>query len=146
MLKRAKMLKIPFDHSLVGGRFAYVEVENLGQLTRLVLHYQQLQLSSPPILMERNEKPVEKIQGVYIPRFIRFEDVAIKRQEGYFRDPVALKADDPMREIPYALHWRSTEGYRYHLVSLRSDEPSVLLLTAKRVEVGSAKGNSHPFL
>ena len=132
-IQRARILKIPADHSMAGGRFDFArdDVHNLQR--DMVIDYQELQLSELPLLKVIDGRLAEKICGVYIPHRIRFVDVEVIKCEGLFFDSSSVVSDDQARGITSALHWRNPAGDQYHLLSLRSDMPSVLLLTSQKI-------------
>jgi hypothetical protein len=94
----------------------------------------------PPTLNDVDGQVFETVRGLLVPQRIRFLAVEVKKQTGLFSAPVDLGDHDPGRFITYALHWQTPKREQYHLMSLRCNDPSTLLLTAQRVHLEERSG------
>ena len=98
----------------------------------MVLDYQELQLSTPSTLFEKDGKPWEHVHGVYIPRrlcFIDFESIEGKELCAYFDEQ---PPNHSTRAIKSALAWHTPTGKNYYRFGIRAEPYPSLLIIARR--------------
>lgn len=127
-----RLLAFPFPESPAGGQLDALREETQGKRTDLLMDYHELQLSAPPALVERDGKPCEQVQGVYIPRRIRFIGAQIVERERFQAPLDYAPLDRVTRSLTGALQWRTPEGQDYYMFGLHPDEPSYFLVIAQR--------------
>lgn len=129
--RRARLLTLPVDRSPAGGRLDALGEEARRGRADLLMDYQELQLSELPALVECDGRPWERVQGVYIPRRLRFIDARIVEGLPLFAYLDDLPPDHCSRMLTGALPWRTSEGQNYYLFGVRVLEHPTLLLTAQ---------------
>ena len=130
--RRARILAFPYADSLQNARLDALLEETHGQRRELVMDYHELRLSAPSELFNHNGQPHERAQGQYFPRRIRFLDVQELKSEGVYTHLETVPPDHITRSLTSTLYWRTPEGTIYYLFGIRADEPSMLLVSARR--------------
>ena len=128
----ARLLTLPFSESPAGGRLDALHEKIHGKRTDVRMDYHELQPSAPPTFVECEGKPCEQVQGVYLPRRIRFIGAQIVEGAALCAGLDDLPPDHPTRALTSALQWRTPEGQNYYLFGVGVDEHPTLLLTAQR--------------
>jgi hypothetical protein len=130
--KHSRLLALPVSGSPAAGLLDAVHLDTHGKRTDLLLDYHELQLAVPSKLFERDGRPWERIQGKYIPRYLRFMDARIIEGEALLTCIEDQPREDPSRLLNAVLAWRYTDGQNYYLFDLRRQENDTLLITASR--------------
>ncbi len=127
----ARLLTFPDDRLPAGGRLDCLHTERAGKHIDLVMDYHELQLSTPPILIECDGKPCEQVQGTLTPRRICFIRAQIVEGLALCAQLDVLPPDHPSRFINSVLSWRTPDRQNYYLFGICAPEHSTLLLTAQ---------------
>ena len=133
----ARILKIPEDHSMAGGRLDSVWEDS----SDIIIDYQELRLTEPPKLLEQDGRPTDQSSGVFVPRRIRFEYAFPIRRKGLFIDSSGVPENDPGRGITSALHWYTPDGDPYHLLDMRAETRSTFQFIADHFRVEKRSGD-----
>jgi hypothetical protein len=142
---RARTLDFPYASSLRYARLAGLGEEIHGQWRErrdFVVDYDELQLRTPPELILEQGKPLERVEGVYVPRRLRFLDVPPVELTGPYARLTSLPADHPARFLRGTHHWRPT-GRTVPLHLFISNESS-LILPASRWKQEERAGAAAP--
>ena len=129
---RARILPFPYGDSLVGARLDTLHEEDPDGRHELVMDYHELRLSAPPTLIRCDGRPCEQVQGLSLPRRLRFIGVQPLKRTGVFLDPGAVPLAHRSRSFTGVLHWRNSDGDILFLFWIRSDEPSTLIFSAQQ--------------
>jgi hypothetical protein len=127
-----RMLPFPFSGSPAGGHLDSLHQERRGSRADLIMDYQELRLTAPLVIAERDGKLWENVQGEYISRRVRFTDIQFHQGAELCDILPNLPADHLVRVLLAALFYRAFEGANYYIVSHRSAENPDLVLTARR--------------
>jgi hypothetical protein len=128
----AHILAFPYAASLQNARLDALYEETHGPRRELVMDYHELRLSAPPQMFSHNGQPHERVHGRYLPRRIRFLDVQELTREGIYTHMETVPPDHVTRSLTSTWHWRTPDGVIYYLFGIRADEPSTLLVSARR--------------
>jgi hypothetical protein len=132
MAQHARLLHFPFLASLQNARLDALWDEAHGARRDLVMEYHELRRLAPPEWVDGADRPRERLRGRYHPRRLRFRDVQELRREGIYTHLEAVPPDHVTRSLTGTWHWRTPEGTPWHLFGIRADEPSTLLVSARR--------------
>jgi hypothetical protein len=127
-----RILPFPFSGTPAGGHLDALRLEQHGSNTDLIMDYQELYLTAPLIISEREEKLWERVQGVWIPRRVRFTKVQIQEGMALCERLPKLADDDKARELLAMLCFRSFDGTHYYIISPRGVENPDLVLAVHR--------------
>ena len=125
------LLTFPVDETPAGGLLESLQLETRRGRTDLLFDYHALQLTAPPLLVERDGRPWERIQGQYVPRRLRFTDVKIMQGENVPASLADLPSQDPARLIYAVFAWRTLDGQSTYLFDLYRQKDDTLRLLAK---------------
>src|SRR5688572_20651346 len=128
----ARILALPSHESPAGGRLDALHEAPHGKRTDLLVNYHELQLSSPPTLVDCHGQPCEHVQGTYIPRCLRFIGAHIVQGMALCTYLNHLPPDHSTRSLTSALQWRSPQGQNYYLFGVQLAAHPTLLLAAHR--------------
>jgi hypothetical protein len=127
MPRLTRLPHFPFAASLANARLDALWDEGRD----LLMEYHELRLLVPPEWVDGAGRPRQRVRGHYLPRRLRFRDVAVMNREGLYTHLESVPPDDPTRTLTGLHHWRTPEGQIYYLFGIRADEASALLFTAK---------------
>jgi hypothetical protein len=129
----ARMLALPEGHSPAGGRLDALTLVPRGRRMDLRMDFQALQLSGAPVLVELDGQVRERVEGVYLPRRLRFLGVQIERGAELIARLPGVPPDDIGRTLSGPFQWRSPEGECRYAVTSRLEPNGSLLVIAQRV-------------
>lgn len=136
----ARMLALPEGHSPAGGRLEALTLVTCGRRVDLLMDFQALQMLAAPVLTEVGGQVREKVEGVYLPRRLRFVGVQIERGAELIARLPGVPLDDPGRTLSGPWQWRSPEGERRYAVTSRLEPNGSLLVIAQRVVAEPREG------
>jgi hypothetical protein len=139
-----RILAFPYAESLMNARLDALYDEQHGRRRDLVVDYDELQLSRPVELVMCDGRPCERIQGHYVPRRLRFVGVSFIQRTGFYAHLDDVPIDDDGRRLRGVLSWRPASNEPLCVFDDNSDEPSTLLLSARRVEQEDRSGLNEP--
>ena len=133
------ILPLPYGENLLAGA-------QLDLLVRagadLVVDFHELHLTALPQLFEKDGAVYEQVAGMYVPRRLRFIQVAFLEGGAFALD--AFPPGHPARAVTSSLQWRAPDGLNYYLIFLRDATKSDLLFTARRCVAEERGGPRQP--
>ena len=112
----ARLLNLPAEHSPAGGWLDALTLVTRGRHTDLIMDFHALQLSAAPVLVELDGQVHEQVEGLHIPRRLRFVGAQIEEGIELMASLPSLPPDHPERRLSGAFHWRSLGGVRRYTV------------------------------
>ncbi len=101
-----RLLDFPDAANFIGGYLDGLRESHSGRQRELVLDYQALVLSSPPVVTQQNGELVEQIVGQFMPRRIRFGGVETLEKPEAYSHLDDFPPDHPVRSLRGVLHYR----------------------------------------
>jgi len=113
-----RILEFPFAQTIAGARLVDLTEQKRGQRLDLIMDYRELAVKTPPELMSSDGMPVERVEGVFIPRRLRFVDISWVKRSDMYQNLAGVPADHPCRELRSMLLWLSIGADRpFYLLS-----------------------------
>jgi hypothetical protein len=140
----ARILEFPYAASFSGGRLITLQESSHDGQRDLVMDYQELRLTAPSELFERNGQPFEKVQGEYLPRRLRCVNLRWIRSVGLFNHLETVPLDHGARSLRGVLYWRPPGEEAYFRFFHGSDEPASLMLSARQFILEDCPGSAEP--
>jgi len=126
-----RILPFPFSGTPAGSHLDALRLEQHGSRTDLLMDYQELQITAPLTISERENKLWEKVQGKWVPRRVRFRDVQFQEGVALYERLPSLPEYDKARELLAMLCFRSFDGINYYVISPRGLENPDLVLAVR---------------
>jgi hypothetical protein len=137
-----RILSFPGDQNPVGGLLDSLQLERHQDRLDVGFEYHAFELTGPSRLFEREGRVWEKLEGQYVPRWMRFEDVEIKEGERIPELLQALPRRHPDRQIYATLAWRTLEGTKLFLFELYAEKNDSFLFQTRKCVWEQASGES----
>jgi len=133
-MRPAKHIRIPdllYIHSLLGAQFESFHEETYGEQRDLVADYREFIPKEPVEILRENGTILERGQGTYLPRRLRFHGVRKLVCDGLYPHLDELPMDHAARSLRGILSWipRNETGL-FSMFAHGSDEPARLWITS----------------
>ena len=127
-----RILSLPEGQLPAGGHLETLQVQNHGAQCDLLLDYQELHITAPVALFERESRPWEQLRGVYQPRCLQFTTAKIingAELVGHLND---VPADSPNRSLTMAFAFRTPENQNYYIFGIQDKAfPGIVFIARK---------------
>lgn len=132
--EQLRILAFRYTDSLSSGRLRGLYQEVHGGRKDFVLDYDELCLTTPPRLSNRQGQIREHLQGYYLPRRIRFMDVSWLECTGLYTHLEDEPLDHAARSLRGTLYWSQPGKPAKWGLFNGSLEPADLMLSARRYQ------------
>jgi predicted protein tyrosine phosphatase len=144
--QHTRIIQLPAPEPVAAARLDTFFVEKHFRREDFVLEYHAQALAGTPELFERDGKIAERVQGVYIPRRLRFTGIEKLDRRGLYLEVEHIPAGHPARTIVDLYSWRPKEKrLPFHLMFGRSAEQAEVRLYAHSAQNESRQGQPVPF-
>jgi hypothetical protein len=142
--KHTRILPFPFAESLVNAHLDAIHIQSRGRDQDLIMDYQEMHLTAPPILAWNDGGPCETLHGFYTPRRLHFYGIYAVDCRGQFANVDEVPPDHSLRSLQGMMQWRSPNGAICHLLLDSSEQDDVLLFSARRCTAEVRSGPAQP--
>ena len=115
-----------------------------GKARQLVLDYQELQLTAPLTWTGCLETPCEQVEGIYLPRRLRFGGLRWVKRQGLYTHLEDAPAGHVVRSLCGYVYWRSPEQENYFVLMNGDWEEGRLDLSPSWITYEERSGSSKP--
>ncbi len=121
----------PFAEAFRNARLDDLREEMQGERRDLIIDFHELHPTAPFTLVEQNEKPAERVQGEYIPRRVRFIDLAWIDREGVYNTLETVPREHDARSLRGMLHWSPAGQDPFYLLAQGAHGEAGLMFSAR---------------
>ncbi len=144
--KHTHIIQLPVAESIAAGILDTFFVEKRSRHEDFVLEYHAQALAGTPELFERDGKIAERVQGVYIPRRLRFTGIEKLDPRGLYQEVDQIPTGHPARTIVDLYSWQPKEKrLPFHLMFGRSAEQAEIRFYAHGAQNETRQGQPIPF-
>ncbi len=125
----ARIHAFPFAGYFQHGRLDGLRLEKHGTGKDLVIDLGELRLSTPPVLIEHQGRPAERLQAEYHPKRLRFSNLSWIRQEGLYERLETVPVNHPCRSLQGMLVWSPAAKEPLFLMAKRAYDEARLMFS-----------------